>query len=95
MKSSEVGRFSQHIELLHQQHGPIIRTNPNELHIIDASFYDQLYNFSPDIDRPSVTLDNLQHSQSFELHKKRRRAFDPYFSKSAVLSLENVVESKR
>ena len=57
------------------------------------NFYDRLYNFSPDIDRPWVTLDNLQNSQSFELHKKRRRALDPYFSKPAVLSLENVVES--
>ena len=87
------GRFTQQIEALHKEYGPIIRTNPNELHIIDPSFYDRLYNFSPDIDRPWTTLDNIQNSQSFELHKKRRRAFDPYFSKSAVLNLENVVES--
>ena len=87
------GRFSQHIENLHQQYGPIVRINPNELHINDPDFYDQLYNFSPAIDRPWTTFENLQNSQSFELHKVRRRALDPYFSKPSVLSLESVIKS--
>ncbi|KAJ9611203.1 hypothetical protein H2200_004386 [Cladophialophora chaetospira] len=75
--------------------GPIIRVNPNELHIDDPSFYDQLYNFSPDIDRPKVTLGkyNLQNSPSFDLHRVRRKALDPYFSKTTVLKLEDVVAS--
>ena len=87
------GRFSQQIEHLHQQYGPIVRVTPNELHVNDPEFYDQLYNFSPDIDRPWTTLNNLQHSQSFELHKRRRRALAPYFSKPAIIGLEEVISS--
>ncbi len=36
--------------------GPIVRVNPSELHIDDPSFYDQLYNFGPELDRPRNTF---------------------------------------
>jgi hypothetical protein len=87
------GRFEQQIERLHAEYGPVVRIGPNELHVNDPSFYDSLYNFEPFLDRPEVNLVNLQHSASFEIHKARRRAFEPYFSKQAVTRLEPLVRS--
>jgi cytochrome P450 len=40
-----------------------------------------------------VFLDNLQFSTSYAVHKVRRKAFDPYFSKTAVTKLEDVIVS--
>jgi hypothetical protein len=36
-------------------------------------------------------LENLQHTASSELHKLRRRAFEPFFSRAKVLKLELLV----
>ena len=87
------GRFSQQIDRMHDRYGPIVRIGPNEIHVNDPSFYDFLYNFDTSIDRPKVNLDNLQHSASFDLHKMRRRVFEPYFSKQAVFRLEASIRS--
>jgi hypothetical protein len=87
------GQFEKQIERLHAQYGPIVRVGPNELHVNDPSFYETLYNFETFLDRPEVNLVNLQHSASFELHKVRRRAFEPYFSKQSVATLEPLIRS--
>ena len=87
------GRFSDEIKRMHDTYGPIVRYNPSELHIIDPSFYDQIYNFNHDIDRPPMTFSNLQNSPSFKQHRIRRKAYGSYFSKAAVLQLEEVIIS--
>ncbi|KAK5127636.1 hypothetical protein LTR85_006977 [Meristemomyces frigidus] len=85
------GRYSDRIFELHQQYGPIIRVNPFEVHILDPSFYDTLYNFSPELDKRAYATENLQNSPSFDTHKMRRRAFDPYFSRASIQRLEPLV----
>jgi hypothetical protein len=87
------GKFEQQIERLHAQYGTIVRIGPNELHVNDPSFYEDVYNFETFFDRPEVNLVNLQHSASFERHKVRRRVFEPYFSKQAVARLEPLIRS--
>ncbi|KAJ5356412.1 cytochrome P450 [Penicillium concentricum] len=37
------GKYYERIKEMHDEYGPIIRISPDELHIADASFYDQLY----------------------------------------------------
>lgn len=37
--------------------------------------------------------DNLQSSQTYDLHRNRRRAFEPFFSKPAVQRLQFIVRS--
>ena len=87
------GRFSDEIKRMHDVYGPVVRYNPSELHIIDPSFYDQIYNFDPHLDRPVTTLNSLQQSPSFEQHRIRRKVYGPFFSKAAVLQLEEVILS--
>ena len=87
------GRFSNEIKRMHDVYGPIVRYSPSELHIIDPSFYAQLYNFNPHIDRPVTALDNLQSTPAFEQHRIRRKVYGPFFSKAAVLQLEEVIRS--
>lgn len=87
------GRYCQQIDLMHKTYGPIVRIAPDELHINDPSFYNNLYNFEPYIDRPKTTIDNLQNSPNFKLHKSRRKLLDPYFSKGAVARLESVIKA--
>jgi hypothetical protein len=87
------GQYCEQIDLMHKRYGPIVRITPDELHINDPSFYNNLYNFEPYIDRPKVTIDNLQYSTTFELHKSRRKLFDPIFSKGAVTRLESLIKA--
>lgn len=37
------GRYLWEIEKMHEQYGPIVRINANEIHIHDPEFYDELY----------------------------------------------------
>ncbi|KAJ6116306.1 cytochrome P450 [Penicillium capsulatum] len=37
------GKFIFQIEKMHQQYGPIVRINPREVHIIDPTFYHEIY----------------------------------------------------
>ena len=95
------GQYEFQIESLHEKHGPIIRINPDELHIRDADFYSQLYvtsgvrkssrpashrNATPSRESTATTLDH-------DHHRQRRRAIDAYFSKNMVTKLEPKIQS--
>lgn len=88
------------IKKLHDQYGPIVRINPRHLHINDPEYYDTIYaagNHARDRDgwfhhtgsklmTPALP-DTLEH----ELHKARRRAVDPFFSKRSVRAIEGEI----
>lgn len=70
--------------------GPIIRINPNEVHIYDPEFYDTLYSQKSrysKIERlryrfgmPTSTFDTTEHDH----HTRRRAALGSFFSKQKV-----------
>ena len=74
--------------------GPIVRINPYELHINDPEYYDQLYN-SKKYDKYGWHVQQFGHPASsantvaHHLHKMRRGAISPYFSRSMILRLES------
>lgn len=95
------GRYEFKIEELHEKYGPIIRINPDELHIKDPDFFSQIYvtsgvrkssrpashrNATPSRESTATTLDH-------DHHRQRRKALDPYFSKNMVTKLEPKIQS--
>lgn len=78
--------------------GPIVRVNPNELHILDPHYYSTVYagnHRSTDKYRdavaaftvPKASLATVQH----KAHRLRRSILSPYFSKAAVVRLEPAI----
>jgi len=81
--------------------GPIIRINPLQVHIHDADYFDTIYasGMNHKRDRCSwsfhtgakswegAILDTIDH----DLHKLRRTALAPFFSKRSVQALEELV----
>ncbi|KAI4198280.1 MAG: hypothetical protein LQ350_005363 [Teloschistes chrysophthalmus] len=87
------------IKKLHQQYGPIIRISPHELHIDDADFFEKLNSFQGKWDKDPYTAHQFANPGSsvgtidHELHRKRRSAVLPFFSKQKIYALEPVIQS--
>jgi hypothetical protein len=76
-----------------------VRINPYELHINDPQYFDYLYAtlkldkyewFSHEFGNPESTLATGSH----DVHRRRRGAIAPFFTRSKVLQLIGVVRSK-
>ncbi|KAF4636899.1 hypothetical protein G7Y89_g1175 [Cudoniella acicularis] len=95
------GQYVFKIQELHKQYGPIIRVTPDEIHINDVGFLDAIY-------APSTTRrDKYEHqlkslrvpggvgaSANHDVHRKRRDALSPFFSKRNVVYLEPLIIKK-
>ncbi|KAL9609843.1 MAG: hypothetical protein Q9167_005410 [Letrouitia subvulpina] len=94
------GKYLFEIEKMHDKYGPIVRINPYELSIRDSEYYDELYVagsvrpteryegfVSGVVDFEGSHLATIGH----DLHRKRRKPLDPYFSKQGVTKLEPMV----
>lgn len=91
------GKYTFQIIDLHKTYGPIIRISPNELHISSPDFYEELYSFSKprdkygyyvvQFDTPEAGFGTVGHA----LHRVRRSALSPFFSKASILRLEPVI----
>ena len=93
------GQYTFEIPRLHEKYGPVIRINPHEVHISDPDFYDTLYAgpakkrdkwswFTDSFGIPDSTFSAVKH----DVHRVRRAALDPYFSKAKVRSLQPQIE---
>ncbi|CAO2651135.1 Nn.00g094320.m01.CDS01 [Neocucurbitaria sp. VM-36] len=93
------GKFTWEIARLHSIYGPIIRVNPWELHIADPEFYDKVY-VSGSV-RPTDNYELFARGVEFEgshflstghdLHRRRRKPLEPYFSRAGVSKLESMM----
>jgi cytochrome P450 len=81
--------------------GPIVRINPYELHINDPDYYDEVYAgggrkrnkygaFVRLYGTDQGTLVTLDH----DLHRVRRGALNPFFSKANVRKLEPIIQRR-
>ncbi|RHZ57051.1 hypothetical protein CDV55_101664 [Aspergillus turcosus] len=95
------GQYTFQIRRLHEQYGPIVRINPQELHVYTPEFYDELYAgahrrrdkwywatkvFAAD----ESTFATTKH----DLHRSRRAALNPFFSKAQVKRLQSVIQER-
>ena len=93
------GQYVFRVQELHKQYGPIIRISPEEVHILDPDFYDEIY-AGPSRKRdkwsffcnahgvPESSFATVKH----ETHRMRRAALNPFFSKQKVRSLQPRIE---
>lgn len=90
------GRYIFEIEKMHQKYGPIVRVNSTELSIHDPAAYNDIY-----VGQSKRRTDNYiqfckgidfdgSHAltTSHDLHRRRRRPLDPFFSRQGVSRLE-------
>ncbi|KAB8071863.1 cytochrome P450 [Aspergillus leporis] len=84
------GQFLFHYRKLHEKYGPIIRLSPCEIHIQDSSFFDEMYSQTLPWDKPKElehrfnNANGLFPTNKHEVHRRRRAALNPFFSKRAI-----------
>ena len=95
------GQYTYELDRLHDKYGPVIRSNPEEIHIRDSEWFDVLYVGPGHIrdkwersNRANGSPGSVASAVSHNLHRTRRSALNPYFSKKAVMSLEGSTRSK-
>ena len=81
-----------------QIEGPIIRISPAELHINDPDYIDSLYNREGKWDKNPYWINSTGNTLSgfgtadHDLHRLRRAAINPFFSKQKVTALQPVIQ---
>ncbi len=89
------GQWTFQIRRLHKRYGPIVRINPDEIHIDDVEYYDVVFcNSAPN--RPIDKTEKFRYRFSVpeatvqtglaEVHRRRRAAIAPCFSKARIRS---------
>lgn len=92
------GQYIFKIRQLHEEYGPIIRINPYEVHVSSPQFYDELYSggyrkrdkwyWST---KALGADDSTFATTSHDLHRLRRAALNPFFSKAQVRKLQPLI----
>jgi cytochrome P450 len=86
---------------MHEKYGPIIRINPYEIHVATPDFYEKLYT-GPGTRRHKWEFLTNQFTISesgfgttdHDLHRVRRAAVNPFFSKGAIRSLQSLIDER-
>ncbi|KAE8383477.1 cytochrome P450 [Aspergillus bertholletiae] len=95
------GQYVWKVAQMHQRYGPVVRINPDEIHISDPEFYAVLYasgqerrdkvlKYTRQFGAPDSVLAAVHH----DLHRMRRAILSPFFSKASVYRLEPVIQDK-
>ena len=92
------GLYTFEIRRMHEKYGPIIRISPNELHVDEPSFIDELYahggkkrdKFSYSTSQFGIP-DSVFGTIGHDLHRMRRGALNHFFSKASVTKLEPII----
>jgi cytochrome P450 len=77
--------------------GPIIRIRPDELHILDPSYYDTLYSRSAKRDKHHIQTQRLGYTSDVfstaphDLHRSRRNSLNPFFSRQKIEDYQPVI----
>ncbi|RAH68434.1 cytochrome P450 [Aspergillus aculeatinus CBS 121060] len=92
------GMYIHEIQRMHREYGPIIRINPHEIVINDPDYYNTVYvasNTRRSEKWYTLLGTGLEGAMGMtmghELHRRRRRHFDPFFSRLGVTQIEGVV----
>jgi cytochrome P450 len=95
------GRFAWEIKRMHEVYGPVVRVTPDELHVSEPAFYDELYaGVSKRRDKYTQAYNlSLVEGSSWTttdhtLHRNRRAAVAPFFNLTAIRQFDPVIRAK-
>jgi len=94
------GQYYKEIERLHSIYGPIVRINPYELHVRDPDWYNILYAAGGRRRDKSAWFVGRSGGRSIfgtidhDLHRLRRSALNPFFSKPSIAAIEPLIQAK-
>ncbi|KAH7068192.1 benzoate 4-monooxygenase cytochrome P450 [Paraphoma chrysanthemicola] len=95
------GRYFAVIARMHEQYGPLIRINPDELHLNDPYFYEHLYAGSGqkrNKEKNNAVLAGttlaLNTTIDHNLHRERRGYIASFFSKQSTQRLEPFIQGQ-
>ncbi|KAG0650114.1 Cytochrome P450 monooxygenase yanH [Hyphodiscus hymeniophilus] len=87
------------LERLHKQYGPIVRVGPNELHFSDPAAYHEIYNENNKWNKDAFLYRSFGQDHSsfgfltYEPSKKRKDFLSPFFSHRAICDLQELIQS--
>ncbi|KID94532.1 Cytochrome P450, partial [Metarhizium majus ARSEF 297] len=95
------GVFCWEIKRMHDEYGPIVRINPDEVHVLDTGFYDEIYapaskkrdkyaDYVVFLGVPTGAFATCPHDH----HRLRRKALNVSFSKKAIYEIEPLMQAK-
>ncbi len=95
------GQFMYEIDRMHEVYGPIVRVNPNEIHVKDPEWYDTLYRAGTAIrdkyppsahfaGTPEGTFGTVEH----HTHRARKAPLAAYFAKRNTRSAEPIIRNE-
>lgn len=86
------------IKEMHKKYGPVIRTNPDDIHIHDPDFFDELYTLKLDKwnwwTRGFAVPTAGGMTVEEQIHRRRRGALNPFFSKASIVANIPVIQDK-
>ncbi|KAM0591168.1 hypothetical protein ACHAP6_002484 [Verticillium nonalfalfae] len=95
------GRYTNQIRQMHEQYGPIVRINPNEVHCNDANFADDIYAVAGrKRDKPVHQINGSALGQAgfgtvdHDVHRLRRIPLAKFFSRSMIARLEGDIQAQ-
>ncbi|KAI1195543.1 putative cytochrome P450 [Nemania serpens] len=96
------GKYVYKIEDMHKRYGPILRINPYEIVINDPTFYNEVY-VTASTRRTTIWPryrtgigfdDSHTMTESHELHRRRRKPLEPFFSRLGISRMEEMIISE-
>ncbi|KAL8847166.1 MAG: hypothetical protein Q9221_007796, partial [Calogaya cf. arnoldii] len=91
------GQFAEEIRRMHRVYGPIVRINPDELHVDDPEWYDTLYASNPtrrDKWPAAAKMSGTPLGVEHTLHGKRRAAQSPLFSSRSIAEAGDIMKEQ-
>ncbi|KAK4206663.1 putative cytochrome P450, putative EED11494.1 cytochrome P450 [Rhypophila decipiens] len=96
------GQYVYKIEEMHKSYGPILRINPYEIVINDPDFYNEVY-VAGNTRRTGIWPryrtgigfdDSHTMTENHELHRRRRKPLEPFFSRMGIARMEEMIISE-
>ncbi|KAL2852021.1 cytochrome P450 [Aspergillus pseudoustus] len=94
------GKFIFWIEEQHRKYGPVVHITPDELHFLDADLWETVVTKTGRVDKYDWLSGRFCNDTSVlttapdSLHRVRRGALNPLFSRQRIVALQDVIRKK-